>query len=1637
MKPVIPPSIRVFISSTFADMEKERHHFSTVIMPKLKKMCSARGVSVFSVDLRWGITYEDQINGQVLPICLKEIDRCRPFFIGILGNRYGSIVNQISDDMLQLMPWLREHLGKSVTELEMLYGALDAAAREGKTNCCFLMRQDAFSRELFPMEESAETMSKLACLKDSIRASSFPSYDYGSMAEFEEYILTVFASWLDQEFPSKLSAALSRRNWFNSELLRNYMEAEPMDRFLDRYCSTPRAPSLLICGYGERGKTTLLTHWQPPKGAKILINCGSDEVYHYWPAIAQEIIRELCKLDSGISAPDSRPNTSALYQMQMLRKKKTAEDENQTVFYPTDKDLQAFRKTFLDWLEKLELREPVCIVINDLNLLGSDQGMQLNWLPADLPENLTLICSVNSKLVCENAQMLGWNIKEMPLFSGESASVFMDRHMGIYGKKLNDGQKEKLLSSRLLRYPGYLKFVVRYLNIYGRFDNLDEIVTSISAMTSVEDIYLYILTRILDTMDPALGQPVYNTLYVLAASALAISEDDCYGLVSQTVQISSLQWSDVRLVLDQFGISEKDQWLIENAELISLAEKLPAEHDRIHVELGEFYQQKLTELGISLDLSAIKSGSAYAKAVLHHFAQARQWQRLCEGLKDRNVLFYLTKLDWKAVRVAWMKLLFYSDIDVARELLTLFVDMRKESVLFGGIQGLIAGLLADLEQNEAIDLLQEKTGVTPVTDSDSIVYAPLSQMAVEKYKHLAEQKSQGQYQAVYGQLIAFLEDQAQKLNIYDKCLLLAMKADCELTLKLYDKALLTANSYYLVAIQSMYSKEIMSAVDIRGTCLYFTGRPEEALDSVLYAKRLAYAEGKLRPYLSMLNIEGMCYYRRGDTEKSLEIFDEAIRIWEKLGNIREVASVAINRCNALSVGGQDEMALAELKKLYESLQAHKDPKLERSLLMVLSNIGGYSQDLGLQEEAEQAFREVIERAKAGPFLQYAENSYVRLIQMYEKQNMFGRTVQLYEALLELLYNNHNYERTAQYLKKFLSMLSMAHYEHKAIEVKAKWTALFAKVPGGPQLLEGELDNEEDAVRIDRLRDKLILAESEGDWRACAQILCAIALQQDEEDNEQIAQLYAQAAEYYTRCEEEDGEDAYTLTAGFAMMHWVKAGMTALPEYRRLLAKAAAADQSVLAIYEAMLEISPEDIQQEAEERYTQLMLQLTERCRDSAQLTELILRDQLEKSAAICSAESLNAMLDALEKMECYQEVLQKLAHYLADDHAVEQAYLTRDYTSSVALKKLSHMEKTVAVLKDRFDADMVGCISGNLALIFRRRQEEEKTIAYHKLAMEKYQSIGKIRDCLIETMNLATAYREFGRLDEGTQLLRSVMQDEKNKQVGDIYAAVAGNLAGFLTDKGDMKTHAQEVIDCFRIEEDYFRATGEERELAISLFNQIRFYLVEFEQYESVIREKYAQAMEIAQRNNLREFAQHLRKLDTLLNQKARVKPAGEQLAQPLLDALLRENKDLELLEIKEQQPDYIYAVCNYRQELRIILSNVHIRIDCRNGAQLQAVFLLQPRQGPKNLAVTMTQYTQWWNEQGAYELEFNQEDMLMLSRQNYGYYDWDEASRRFRRNCKLWMADVMNAALLCMGVADLDEFKKLKLEAMKKTEE
>ena len=139
-------TVRIFLSSTFRDFGEERDLLVKRVFPALRARLRDRFVELVDVDLRWGITAEEAERGEVLPICLAEIDRARPYFIGMLGERYGWIPpsDGYAADLLERQPWLEKHQGgKSVTELEILHGVFNNRRMRGRA--FFYFRSSAYA----------------------------------------------------------------------------------------------------------------------------------------------------------------------------------------------------------------------------------------------------------------------------------------------------------------------------------------------------------------------------------------------------------------------------------------------------------------------------------------------------------------------------------------------------------------------------------------------------------------------------------------------------------------------------------------------------------------------------------------------------------------------------------------------------------------------------------------------------------------------------------------------------------------------------------------------------------------------------------------------------------------------------------------------------------------------------------------------------------------------------------------------------------------------------------------------------------------------------------------------------------------------------------------------------------------------------------------------------------------------------------------------------------------------------------------------------------------------------------------------------------------------------------------------------
>lgn len=292
----------VFISSTFKDMDVERDIIKFRVIPALNRHFRDCRVQIQAIDLRSGINTagltEEESEQKVLRVCLSCIDSARPFFIGLLGDRYGWIPparrwRQFVEKMpLQDRVLFETTAGKSVTELEILYGAIGGDGRYLPDSFFFFRdgsSYDAMDSDCRPLycdadnsavdaRERAERSLRQQQLKDRIRriASDRDNcccVDYSmswdaSLRRFSTGDETFFKKVYDT-----LAQAFERAVGADRVHVQSWIDVELLDQrsFVDRNCrnklrrvrfdslSAPDLQRAVLCGDAGCGKTVLLS----------------------------------------------------------------------------------------------------------------------------------------------------------------------------------------------------------------------------------------------------------------------------------------------------------------------------------------------------------------------------------------------------------------------------------------------------------------------------------------------------------------------------------------------------------------------------------------------------------------------------------------------------------------------------------------------------------------------------------------------------------------------------------------------------------------------------------------------------------------------------------------------------------------------------------------------------------------------------------------------------------------------------------------------------------------------------------------------------------------------------------------------------------------------------------------------------------------------------------------------------------------------------------------------------------------------------------------------------------------------------------------------------------------------------------
>jgi telomerase protein component 1 len=172
-------TLRLYLASVPGEMDGERAVIEGLVLPELRARADELGLAVEVVDPAKG----KGETGEEWDLVRRfhEIDVCRPFFLALLGERYGDPPLSVPANLVTAHPWLAEDPGCSVLELEILHSAL---GQLGDAPGSFFYFRDPHFPVTLPerdrsrfLPENDRTAARLAGLKARIRDFGRPLLD--------------------------------------------------------------------------------------------------------------------------------------------------------------------------------------------------------------------------------------------------------------------------------------------------------------------------------------------------------------------------------------------------------------------------------------------------------------------------------------------------------------------------------------------------------------------------------------------------------------------------------------------------------------------------------------------------------------------------------------------------------------------------------------------------------------------------------------------------------------------------------------------------------------------------------------------------------------------------------------------------------------------------------------------------------------------------------------------------------------------------------------------------------------------------------------------------------------------------------------------------------------------------------------------------------------------------------------------------------------------------------------------------------------------------------------------------------------------------------------------------------------------
>ena len=645
--------VGVFISSTFRDMHSERNELIKRIFPQLRKLCEERGVFWTDIDLRWGITEKQSRRGDVLPICFAEIRRC-PYFIGILGERYGWVPDEIPQELIDQEPWLATHLSDSITELEILHGVLNHS--EIANRGLFYFRDRAYIESLpsdqqpdyveLPTKDqiakygeleakrlAEERQLKLLRLKQRIRASGAQVREnYPNPQALGELVLRDFTEIIVSRYKTAEIDPLDRQALDHESFARSratvYIGRPKYFDRLDEHVASD-GPPLVVLGASGSGKSAMLSNWalryrNSRPGMFVLMHfIGATHQSADWAAMLRRIMAELKrKFDLEQEIPD-QPG--------------------------------ALRAAFMNCLHLAAAKGRIVLILDALNQLEDRENcLDLPWLPLRIPANVRLLLSTLPGRPLIEIQRRGWPTLDIAPLTPPERLGLSCKYLAQYAKRLNIDRLRRIATAEQSSNPLYLRALLDELRVFGIHEELDARIEHYLTATNVSELYEKILERYEQDYEQENPGLVREAMSMLWAARRGLSEAELLELLGTNKEpLPRAHWSPLYLAAEQSLVSRSGLVGFSHAYLREAVARLylPTDADRqaAHRRLADYFEEQ----ELYLHFEDHKLNHRKLNELPWQLAESKSWQQLGGLLADLPFLLTAHKYEAFELRSYW------------------------------------------------------------------------------------------------------------------------------------------------------------------------------------------------------------------------------------------------------------------------------------------------------------------------------------------------------------------------------------------------------------------------------------------------------------------------------------------------------------------------------------------------------------------------------------------------------------------------------------------------------------------------------------------------------------------------------------------------------------------------------------------------------------------------------------------------------------------------------------------------------------------------------------------------------------------------------------------------------------------------